>query len=99
SDLVPAHWYGVEQLERLIAAYVAAGKDLTVREFLLLFRGLSGTAKQKQVLEETGLGRQKLSEFVIDGALNRSRISVLLDSMKRHSKPVKPETLGFIGRD
>ena len=32
-----------------------------MREFVTEFRGLSGTAKQKKVLEATGLGRASLS--------------------------------------
>jgi len=74
-------------------------KDLTVREFLLLFRGLRATGKQKAILEETATGRQNLSGFVQEGTLLRKRIATLLDSMCRHSKNVKPDTLGYIGRD
>ena len=99
SDLAPAHWYGPEHLERLMAAYLSAGKDLTVREFLLFFSGLRGTAKQKAVLEETGLSRQNLSGLVHDGAFDRKRTARLLEAMQRHSKNVKPEALGLIGRD
>jgi DNA topoisomerase VI subunit B len=99
SDLVPAHWYGPEQLERLMAAYIAKEKDLTVREFLLLFRGFSGTAKQKLVLQETGTARQNLRAFVSNGASDHQRTQALLESMQLHSKNVKPEALGFIGRE
>jgi DNA topoisomerase VI subunit B len=99
SDPAPAYWYGTEQLERLIAAYLAKQKDLTVREFLVLFRGLTGTAKQKTVLEETGMARQNLSGFVSGGAFDRKRTTALLEAMQRHSKNVKPDALGFIGKD
>jgi DNA topoisomerase VI subunit B len=99
SDLAPAHWYGPEQFERLIAAYLAKHKDLTVREFLLLFRGLSSTAKQKKVLEETGMARQNLSALVSGNAFDRQRVTALVEAMKRHSKNVKPEALGFIGKN
>jgi DNA topoisomerase VI subunit B len=99
SDPAPAHWYGAEQLERLISAYLAKQKDLPVREFLLLFRGLSGTAKQKKILEKTGMARQNLSALVSAGAFDRQRVTTLLEAMQCHSKNVKPESLGFIGKN
>ncbi len=40
------HWYGVEELERLIAANICH-RDRLVREFVAEFHGLTGTAKQK----------------------------------------------------
>jgi hypothetical protein len=65
SDPTSAHWYERKHLERLLAAYIAhdedQGRERTVREFVAEFRGLSGTAKQKKVLEATGLGRASLS--------------------------------------
>ncbi len=51
SDPTSAHWYDRERLARLIAGYVAhedgRKNKRTVREFVTEFRGLSGTAKQK----------------------------------------------------
>ena len=44
------------------------GRDRTVREFVAEFRGLSGTAKQKTVLEALGLSRAPLSRWCDDGA-------------------------------
>ena len=40
------------------------GRDRTVRELVAEFRGLSGSAKQKAVLEATGLSRAPLSQLV-----------------------------------
>jgi Protein of unknown function (DUF2924) len=37
-----------------IAAHIAHGGKITVREFISEFRGMSGTAKQKEVLTEVG---------------------------------------------
>jgi hypothetical protein len=60
SDPTPPHWYECEHLQRLIGAYLKADQDAgrelprTVREFISEFRGLSGSAKQKVVLEATG---------------------------------------------
>jgi hypothetical protein len=67
-----------------------------VREFISEFRGLSGTGKQKLVLEEAGASRLSLPGFFDSGVDN---IANLLAAMQRHSKPVKPKDLGLIGKD
>ena len=103
SDPTSPHWYQPEHLERLIAAYLVHDEDRersrTVREFISEFRGLSGTAKQKKVLEATGLGREPLSAFLQDNALDTDLISELLAEMQAHSRPVKPPALGIIGKE
>jgi hypothetical protein len=97
------HWYDCPRLERLVAGYVAhdadAGRARTVREFITEFRGLTGTAKQKLVLEATGLARAPLSALVNGNGLDHHQVERLLATMKAHSKPVKPKTLGVIGRE
>ncbi len=103
SEPSPPCWYGVEHLERLIAAYIsqdrATGRQRTVREFVAEFRGLSGTTKQKKVLEECGLTRAKLAELAGEEGIDRAVAQRLLDAMKKHSKPVPPASLGVIGKD
>lgn len=103
SDPTSAHWYTPAHLERLIAGYVSQDADLgrarTVREVVAEFRGLSGTAKQKAVLEATGLSRAPLSQLVTGNSINRAAVENLLAAMKAHSKPVKPAMLGAIGKD
>jgi hypothetical protein len=74
------------------------GRDRTVREFLSEFRGLSGTAKQKRVLEESGAARISLASFLGNGEA-APPVARLLEAMQRHSRPVKPRDLGVIGRD
>jgi hypothetical protein len=71
---------------------------MSVREFVTQFRGLSGTTKGKQVLAETGMTRTALGELA-NGQLDSEAIAGLLESMKRHSRPVRPAQLGVIGRD
>ena len=65
SEPTSPHWYGQEEFERLISAYIThdqdRGADRSVRELVKEFRGLTGTAKQKAVLEDTGLTRTNLS--------------------------------------
>ena len=93
------HWYGVDHLKRLIAAYIAHGKERTVREFISEFRGLSSTAKQKAVLEAVGVSRQTLGFFVTDGDLDNAKVQQLLWAMQSYSQPVKPAMLGIIGKE
>ena len=99
------HWYDPARLRRLMGAYIARDQDRgreprTVREFISEFRGLSGTAKQKRVLDELGAARLSLPEFFGSGdQVNNGAIAILLDAMQKQSRPVKPKDLGIIGRD
>jgi DNA topoisomerase VI subunit B len=105
SDPTSPHWYGEAHLRRLMGAYIARDQDhgrdpRTVREFVSEFRGLSGSAKQKHVLEEVGAARLSLPEFFGNSdRANNSRIAKLLAAMQRQSRAVKPKELGFIGKD
>ncbi len=103
SNPTSAHWYTLQHLERLIAGYIAndadEGHERTVRELIGEFRGLSSTAKQKIVLAETDLAREPLSRLVNGNDLDRDAIAGLLNAMQRHSKPVKPNALGTIGKE
>jgi hypothetical protein len=105
SDPTSPHWYDAARLRRLMGAYIARDQDhgrdpRTVREFVSEFRGLSGSAKQKIVLEEVGASRLSLLEFFGNGdGVNSNRIAALLTAMQKHSRPVKPADLGLIGKD
>jgi len=103
SDPTSAHWYTAQHLERLIAGYIAHdqdnGRERTVRELVAEFRGLSGSAKQKKVLDDTGLHRAPLSSLVLETGINTEVVVALLTAMQTHSKPVKPVALGIIGKD
>jgi hypothetical protein len=98
-----AHWYDQTRLQRYLAAHVARdrerGRHRTVREFIAEFRGLSGTAVQRKVLEETGCSHQSLAQFFGVEQVNRNGIAKLLASMRKHSKPVAPKHLGIIGSE
>ena len=48
------HWYDVSRFRRYMAAHIDNRETITVREFISEFRGMTGTAKQKTVLAETG---------------------------------------------
>ena len=95
------HWYDETRLQRYLAAHVARDRDLrrnrTVREFIAEFRGLSGTAVQRKVLEEVGCSHQSLAAFFGAEQVNRAGIAKLLASMRKHTKPVAAKHLGVIG--
>jgi hypothetical protein len=101
TDPTSAHWYTPDTLRDLIAAYVSqernGGRVRTVREFVSEFRGLSGTAKQKQVIGE--FKNIYLHDLVREGDIDQSLLGKLLDAMKRLCKPPKPASLGIIGQD
>ena len=98
-----AHWYDQMRLQRYLAAHVARDRDLrrhrTVREFIAEFRGLSGTAVQRKVLEEVGCSHKSLAQFFGTERVNREGISKLLASMRKHTKPVAAKHLGVIGAE
>jgi DNA topoisomerase VI subunit B len=95
------HWYDETRLQRYLAAHVARDRDLrrnrTVREFIAEFRGLSGTAVQRKVLEEVGCSHQSLAAFFGTEQVNRAGIAKLLASMRKHTKLVAAKHLGVIG--
>jgi len=95
-------WYDESSFERLVAAHIshdqAQGTDLSVREFVSIFRGLRGTSKQKTILQATGLARQSLSALADGGDLRHDLIGPLLEAMQANSRPVSPASLGVIGK-
>jgi DNA topoisomerase VI subunit B len=100
-DPTSAHWYGVEQFERYMAAHIARDQDQgrngrRIRDFIAELRGLTRSGTQKIVLAETGASGVPLATFFAGG---RSAIASLLESCQRHTKPVKPEGLGVIGAE
>jgi Histidine kinase-, DNA gyrase B-, and HSP90-like ATPase len=101
----PPCWYDEPRFRRLMGAYVARDEDRgrrprTVREFISEFRGLSGSAKQKLVLDEVDAARLSLPEFFGSGDnVNNAGIGALLAAMRKHTRPVKPADLGLIGKD
>jgi DNA topoisomerase VI subunit B len=96
-------WYSVEKFVNLISAYLSRdrkdAKDKTVREFVSEFRGLAGTAKQKEIAAESGLAGAYLKDLVVDGAVDVKRATRLLSAMQSRSAPVKPDMLGAVGEE
>ena len=104
SDPTSPHWYDVESLQALIAAYIAeereGGKVKTVREFVSEFKGLSGTAKQKRVIEAALFSPgDYLHDMVSGGEVSRDMVELLLEAMQGEARPVSPATLGSISEE
>jgi DNA topoisomerase VI subunit B len=103
SEPTSPHWYTPAHLERLIGAYIKHDadhdRDRTVRELVAEFRGLTGTAKQKTVLDATGLARAPLSALIKGKEFDRPKVEKLLAAMKASSAPVKPVMLGTLGKE
>ena len=104
SNPTSAHWYDGARLERYIAAHLSRDQDQKrqrlVREFITEFRGLSGTQKQKLVLDELDAARVSLAEFASNGSdLDHDATDRLLAAMQKHTRPPKAKDLGVIGRE
>ena len=96
SSPTSAHWYSVDTLRDLIAAYITTKKK-TVREFVSEFRGLSSTAKQKNIPERfSGL---YLNDLVHNGDVSRADVSELLEYMQENSTAPTARRLGIVGED
>lgn len=94
------HWYSAERLSQLVAAYLASGAAVkTVRELVVEFAGLSGTAKQKAVTDAAGLTGATLIDLVHDGDVDRAAVARLLAAMQAEARPIKPGKLGAVGED
>jgi hypothetical protein len=92
------HWYDKGRFRRYMAAHIANRGDITVREFVSEFRGLSGTAKQKAILAEIGASHVSLHDFFGREKANAENIAKLVAAIQRHTKPVRPASLGIIGK-
>jgi hypothetical protein len=107
-DATSAHWYTSGQFERYAAALIDRdrtqprpdGHKITVREFISQFRGMSATAKQKAVLTEIEAPYMSLERFWGNShKVNHARLAALLNSLKQHTRPMRPELLGIIGAE
>ena len=99
SDPTSPHWYDKTRFERLLAAYAKDHGDRTVREFITEFRGLQGSAKGAEILDQVGLARVTIGHlFDADGKPKR-QIARLLAVMQNESREVKPTELGVLGQD
>jgi hypothetical protein len=103
SEPTSPYWYSLENFKKLVSAYISlsrdGGPDLTVREFIKQFRGLSSTQRQKHITDSIPAAVRRLSNLVVnDHGLDDYTIYNLLSLMKQETKPVPPEMLGIIGQ-
>jgi DNA topoisomerase VI subunit B len=94
-----AHWYDPGRFRRYMAAHIGHRDSTTVREFLSELRGMTGTAKQKLVLAETGASHVSLHDYFGRHKVNAANIAKLLASIQQHTAPVKPADLGIVGKE
>ncbi|MBM4274123.1 MAG: ATP-binding protein [Deltaproteobacteria bacterium] len=98
TDLTSVYWYDTDSIKRLVFSHIGAsrngGRDLTLRDFVRQFRGLSGTAKAKAACDELPK-ISRLSDF----ASNESLVEDLLEAMRRQSTPPSPHMLGVVGEN
>jgi hypothetical protein len=98
-----AHWYSVEDLTTLLAAFVTVDRETghprTVREVVAQFAGLTGSAKLKAVTDAADLTSATLTDLVLEGThFDPARVARLLAAMQREARCVPPSALGVLGR-
>jgi hypothetical protein len=99
SDHTSAHWYRLADLERLIFAKINAQTqgqepEQSLRDFVMEFRGLTGTGPAKRVCAEVP-GVSRLRDFMT----HKAAILALHDAMKVTAKAPSADVLGMIGAD
>lgn len=103
ADPTSAHWYSVDRLRDLIAAYIARGRETdetkTVREFVSEFDGLSSSTKQKQVLDAADMAYTYLQDLVENDTVTREPVARLLAAMQDAARQVSARRLGKIGEE
>jgi DNA topoisomerase VI subunit B len=100
ADASPAAWYSLERFEELAAATLAAGRNLTVREFLANFRGLTRTQVRAAILAEANMQRASLADLAdrSRGEIDKTALRCLWNAMRSRAADVKPEALGVLSR-
>ncbi|MEI8371870.1 MAG: ATP-binding protein [Planctomycetota bacterium] len=102
SDAVPPQWYSQEKFNGRVTACISSDmahcKDRLLSEFVREFRGLSSSAKQKEVWDATGLARQPLSSLLNGKGLQTELVTRLYRELVKRGNAIKPEGLGIIGK-
>lgn len=98
TDGTSPHWYDLDAFKRLVFAHIGdarrGGKDANLRDFVREFRGLSGTAKAKQVCGQLPW-ITRLSDF----ERQIGDLGLLLSAMQDAATPPSSAVLGCIGED
>jgi hypothetical protein len=87
-----AHWYDIPAFVKLVFLQ-GDQHDITIRDFVMQFDGLSSTGKAKKITSQ--LPGKMLSDIYRDPvAIEKLRLA-----MQGESRPVQPKALGAIGKD
>jgi hypothetical protein len=92
------HWYDCKSLAKLIFGHINlarkgdASKDLTLREFVMSFKGLSGSMNAGAVCSAVP-HISRLTDF----EKNEPAIETLLQEMQKFARVVKADALGLVG--
>jgi DNA topoisomerase VI subunit B len=96
------HWYDRTRMVGLIAAMLARERSgapgQTVREFVSQFRGLTGSAKQKEVTDAARLTGCPLQALAAGDAVDEDKAADLLAAMQQAAQPVRAKLLGKLGQ-
>jgi hypothetical protein len=96
TDPTSPWWYDDAALAKLVFGHIReaerGGRDLTLRDFVRQFRGLSGTARAKTVCD--GFPAVKR---LVDFRDREADVPLLLEAMRSNSQPPSPDVLGQIG--
>lgn len=108
-DRGSAHWYSEDDVAGLLTAHIreqrrldelgVSHRRLTLRDIIAAFDGLKGTLIRKRVLEDANLSGLSLDDDIFhEGDHVRTVARMLLPAMRKHSRVVKPQRLGVIGK-
>jgi hypothetical protein len=96
TDKTSPWWYDDKSLTNLVFQHIAVaskgGKDITLREFVFQFRGLTSTQKTKVVCDQFP-GIERLSDFETDPG----KVAELLEAMKAEARAPSENVLGCLG--
>jgi DNA topoisomerase VI subunit B len=101
ADATPAGWYTLERFEELAAATLAAGRNITVRDFVKIFRSLARTQVRAAILAEANMQRGASLAELADrskGEIDQAALKRLWSAMQSRSAAIKPEALGVLSR-
>lgn len=99
QDPTSPHWYSLDKLSQFMAYQIGHDPARSLRDVVSEFRGLSGTGKRKQVLEQSDLAGKTVGDLEQEGDIDRASVQRLLLAMREYSRPVKPDDLGRVGEE
>ena len=94
TDLPSAWWFNQSDFAALVDAHIAHGDDLTLRDFIKQFRGLSGSKNTKAVAAQFG-GVSRVADLEQHSQL----IPALHEAICDAAAPPSANVLGLVGAD